>query len=68
MAQGNCLLYPKDSPCRKACELCEQASRFYQGSRQALELRDQAIAICPEFAYAWSENSVAYLKRGDYHK
>jgi len=68
IAQGNCLLYPKDSPCRKACELCEQASHFYQGSRQALELRDQAIAICPEFAYAWSENSVAYLKRGDYHK
>ena len=60
--QPNCLLL-KDSICVSACQLSIEASNN-QGSRHSQELFDQAIAMCPNFAYAYYEKSVPYLKHG----
>ena len=65
-AQPNCEIYPEGSDCRKGCEYAIKGIHFPQGSRQSQLYMDSAIAICPEFPYAWSEKSVPYLKRGDY--
>jgi tetratricopeptide (TPR) repeat protein len=65
-AQPNCLLFPEESPCRRACKIAETASDLYQGSKKSQELFDSAIALCPEMAFAWAEKSVPYLKRGDF--
>ena len=62
ITQPNCLLL-KDSVCIKACELSDEAAK-YQGSRYSQELFDQAIELCPSFAYAYYEKSVPYLKQG----
>ena len=50
---------------------CELAERLYdekgsQGSARSQHYLDSAIARCPDFAKAWHEKSVPYLKRGDY--
>lgn len=62
LGQPNCQAL-NDAPCIKACELSNKAAK-YQGSKYSQELFDQAIALCPTFAYAYFEKSVPYLKNG----
>ncbi len=62
--QGNCLIYEKNSGERKACELSYQAIGYKQGSRESQILFDSAIAIGPNYAWAYYEKSVPYFKRG----
>jgi len=61
-SQPNCMAI-KDSTCIKACEIANEAAK-YQGAKYSQELFDQAIALCPSFAYAHYEKSVPYLKQG----
>jgi len=63
--QTNCLLF-KDSSHIKACRLYNATDSFPQGSRICQQYLDSAIRICPDYAEAWHEISVPYLKRGDY--
>jgi len=63
-SQVNCYIYPEGSGERKACEMCEKASGFKQGSREKQILFDKAIAIGPKFDWAYYQKSVAYFKRG----
>lgn len=65
-AQVNCLIYT-DSAHKKACELYNRADSFAQGSYTSQLYMDSAIRICPDFAYAWRELGVPYLKRGDFY-
>jgi tetratricopeptide (TPR) repeat protein len=65
-AQPNCLTFPEESPCRKACKIAEIASELNQGGKYSQELFDIAISLCPDMAFAWAEKSVPYLKRGDF--
>lgn len=62
--QGNCLLYPEGSNERKACRLAETTGELKQGSRASQERFDSIIALNPNYAWAYFEKSVAYLKRG----
>ncbi|WP_299228645.1 hypothetical protein [uncultured Psychroserpens sp.] len=63
-AQPNCYIYAENSQERKACELSYKAIQYPQGSKASQKLFDQAIAIAPEFAWAYYEKSVPYFKRG----
>lgn len=63
-AQGDCALLAEESKERLACEYGRKAIEFKQGSRESQLLFDSAIAINPEYAWAYYEKSVAYLKRG----
>ena len=63
--QVNCRIFT-DSSHIKACRLYNASDSFLQGSRKAQQYLDSAIRICPDFAEAWREISVAYLKRGDF--
>lgn len=66
-AQPNCNVYYKvGSPCRLACEHINDALQYPQGSWQSQQGLDSLLLICPQFAYAWSQKSVPYLKRGDF--
>jgi len=62
--QGNCWVYPENSGERKACELSYKAIEHAQGSKESQELFDEAIAIGPNYTYAYYEKSVPYFKRG----
>jgi len=61
-SQPNCLVFEKGD-CRTACELAVEASNF-QGAKHSQEMFDEAIQLCPSFAYAYYEKSVPYLKHG----
>lgn len=63
-AQGDCGLLAENSKERLACEYGRRAIDFKQGSRESQLLFDSAIAINPNYAWAYYEKSVAYLKRG----
>ena len=63
-SQGNCLLYPEGSDARKACRLAETTGELKQGSRESQQRFDSIIALNPNYAWAYFEKSVAYLKRG----
>ncbi|OQP59555.1 hypothetical protein A3860_37210 [Niastella vici] len=65
-SQTNCQVF-KDSCHIKACLLYQQAGNFGQGTRQSQQYYDSAIRVCPDYAEAWSEISVPYLKRGDFY-
>jgi tetratricopeptide (TPR) repeat protein len=62
-AQPNCkaYLYTGDTAQYKACLLSEQIQE-YQFDRKFHEKFDEALAICPHYAYAYREQSTAYLK------
>lgn len=64
LAQGNCQMYPENSKERQACEYGYQAIEYKQGSRQSQLLFDTAIALNPNYAWAYYEKSVPYFKRG----
>jgi len=63
-AQGDCAVYPKGSDEGLACEYGKKAITFKQGSRQSQLLFDSAILLNPDYAWAYYEKSVPYLKRG----
>jgi tetratricopeptide (TPR) repeat protein len=63
-SQVNCYIYPENSGERKACELCDKAIEYPQGSRESQLIFDSAISIGPKFAWAYYEKSVPYFKRG----
>lgn len=52
--------------CYDACIQSNNAIRYRQGSRTSQEYFDRAIDLCPDFAYAWHEKAVPYLKRGSF--
>jgi Flp pilus assembly protein TadD len=63
----NCTLYPAGTPCRQACELYESPPpEPRQGSAASQQLFDRILTLCPDFAPAWHEKAVPYLKRGDF--
>lgn len=63
-SQGNCLMYEEGSNERKACELAYEGKTLKQGSRESQEMFDSILKINPNYAWAYMEKSVAYLKRG----
>lgn len=63
-AQGNCALMEEGGKERIACEYGKRAITFKQGSRQSQLLFDSAIAVNPQYAWAYYEKSVPYFKRG----
>lgn len=68
-AQPNCnaFLYEGDTLQYKACMLVENIeNKHYQFRREFQEKYDEALEICPHFAYAYREKSTAYLKSGDF--
>jgi tetratricopeptide (TPR) repeat protein len=65
-AQINCIIYPENSNCQKACEYYNKGISFPQGSRQSQLYFDSAISYCPTFAEPYREKSVPFLKRGLY--
>lgn len=65
MGQPNCSIYATTDPCYQACNLAVQAAER-QGARDSQKLFDEAIQLCPTLDYAYSEKSVAYLKRGEF--
>lgn len=67
-SQPNCnaFLYKGDTLQYKACIVAEKTEKFYQFQREFQEILDNAIKICPKFAYAYTEKSTAYLKSGDF--
>lgn len=68
--QQNCnyfLLGSEDSSCYKACLIAKEAAQL-QGSSMSQKKFDKAINLCPTLAYAYSEKSVPFLKRGDFIK
>jgi tetratricopeptide (TPR) repeat protein len=64
-AQTNCRVFT-DSCHINACQLYNQADSFGQGTRASQLLYDSAIRVCADYAEAWHEISVPYLKRGDF--
>jgi tetratricopeptide (TPR) repeat protein len=69
IAQPNCevFLFNKDTLQYKACKMSEVIDgKYYQFSREFHEAFDSTLQICPYFAYAYREKSVAYLKSGDF--
>lgn len=52
--------------CYNACKQSYNAIMYPQGSRKSQEYFDKAIDLCPDFAYAWHEKAVPYLKRGSF--
>lgn len=64
-SQTNCRVFT-DSCHIKACLIYNAADSFHQGTRKSQQYYDSAIRICPDYAEAWHEISVPYLKRGDF--
>ena len=64
-SQTNCKVFT-DSCHIKACLLYNAADSFPQGTRKSQQYYDSAIKVCPDYADAWHEISVPYLKRGDF--
>lgn len=68
-SQPNCnyFLVKGDTAQYKACKSVEGLSnRYYQFQKEFHDILDSAIKIAPNFAYAYREKSVAYLKSGDF--
>lgn len=63
-AQPNCEVHKENPQCYNACKTAMKAIRYAQGSHQSQVLFDEAIELCPSFAYAYMEKGVPYLKRG----
>ncbi|HEX6428664.1 MAG TPA: tetratricopeptide repeat protein [Niastella sp.] len=64
-SQTNCNVFT-DSCHIKACLLYNAADSFGQGTRKSQQYYDSATKVCPDYAEAWHEISVPYLKRGDF--
>lgn len=69
IAQPNCnaFLYNGDTLQYQACKLVEGIDKkYYQFSREYQEVMDEALIICPYFAYAYREKGSAYIKSGNF--
>lgn len=67
--QPNCnfFLYKGDTLQYQACKLVEDIDKkYYQFSREYQEIMDEALQICPYFAYAYREKAAPYVKSGDF--
>lgn len=62
----NCEVYKDNEPCYQACQQSYKAIQYPQGSRNSQIHFDKAIELCEDFAYAFHEKAVPYLKRGDF--
>lgn len=62
----NCEMFRDNEPCYQACQQSYKAIQYPQGSRNSQIHFDMAIELCEDFAYAWHEKAVPYLKRGDF--
>lgn len=64
----NCeaFLFEGDTLKCDACKAAEARGGHYQYSREYQEAFDEAIAIDPNYGYAYVHKSVAYLKSGDF--
>jgi len=68
-AQPNCnaYLYQADTLQYEACKIAEEVTNsYYQFSKEYQEGMDEALQICPYFAYAYREKAAAYVKSGDF--
>lgn len=67
-AQDNCYaFYLAGDSCRyKACDFLENAPSYFQLTREYHLIKDQALAICPEYSDIYRSKSTAYLKTGDF--
>ena len=68
-AQPNCqaLLFAGDTAAYRACMFLDTAlNSHYQYEQRFQEICDEALRICPHFAYAWREKSTPYVKAGNY--
>ena len=63
-AQGNCAAYSEGSPEQVACEYGHKAIQYKQGSRTSQVYFDSALMVSPDYAWAYFEKSIPYLKRG----
>ncbi len=55
-----------DSLQYEACKIAEEASDYYQFSKEYQEVYDRALEKCDYFATGYHAKSVAYLKSGDF--
>ena len=68
-AQPNCnaFYFQGDIAAYKACKYLDTAFYgHYQYEERFQEICDEALRICPHFAYAWREKSTAYVKAGNF--
>ncbi|MEM6805561.1 MAG: hypothetical protein AAF696_29460 [Bacteroidota bacterium] len=67
-AQPNCetFLANQDSCRYKACKYVEEQGRYYQFDWRKVEIWKKAIEICPQFAYAYREIGVPFIKSGNF--
>lgn len=65
-APPNCEIYKTDENCYAACQAAMTAISYRQGSYRSQQYFDEAIDLCNNFAYAYQEKAVPYLKRGKF--
>lgn len=68
-AQPNCnaFYFQGDIAAYNACKYLDTAFYgHYQYEERFQEICDEALRICPHFAYAWREKSTAYVKAGNF--
>ena len=69
LAQINCdaLLWQQDTLQYKACKLVnEKQHKYHQFDKRFHKLMNDALEICPYFAYAYREISSSYVKSGNF--
>ena len=66
LAQPNCEIYQNDANCYQACKTALRAIRYPQGSYTSQQYFTKSIERCPDFAYAYMQKAVPYLKRGQF--
>lgn len=68
LSQINCdsFKYSGDLKQFEACEVSENARFYNQFSKEFQDIYDKSLVICPYFAYAYKQKSIAYLKSGDF--
>jgi tetratricopeptide (TPR) repeat protein len=68
-SQGNCnaFLWQKDTLKYKACQLIENnQDKFYQFDSRFHKLMNEALEICPYYAYPYRELAAPYVKSGNF--
>lgn len=68
-SQGNCnaFLWQKDTLKYKACQLIvDNQEKYYQFDSRFHELMNEALEICPYYAYPYRELAAPYVKSGNF--
>ncbi|MEN0003442.1 MAG: hypothetical protein AAF798_04840 [Bacteroidota bacterium] len=68
-SQPNCnvFLWEGDTLKYKACQFAEEHARdYYQFDMRQVKLWEEAIAICPRFAFPYREIAAPYVKSGNF--